>query len=608
MTLPLALMLAFAASSLVSGNIITKGPVNQTLEEGKTLTLNCQTSVTSVVSWEFFGKPIDTSDRQVTIDKNNNSLIITNSTFHNAGNYVCAINQSGVIVERSVPALVLLIFRKQSQYINESISIGTEILRLQFLTLSYPKFDEVVIVAPGNKPLRSNVKVFNRSYDISVAYLNSYEIKFTDIKDEDFGDYFVRYRWRGSVYTTMFATLSRTNECREGLSKCPSIPKCLYNNQFCNNYDDCGDLWDERNCGLPPPLKFLKVSHYEYKELKIIYWTADTVNRSTVIKLFKENKLVREEEFVKIRESLVEANVINGIDNNVTYNISIQSKSIAGNLSVPTVMDFYVHPKELPTVPGIRILRHSSYNSISVLLYEYADKDVSYNTTFQITDQDGRKAGNEVRLTKSDVFARLGGNNLQNGSTYTITIKSTSFLGESPKPLVVNYTIPRKVAPGPVEKLHIEYVSRRNSIWLNIKFNRPSDSGGSEYIRGKLNLCEYPTDNKLKNCLLKSLFTRTSGNQTEISTPFFSLKGNTRYQVTVFYRSNIDQEGPKTTLTFTTSAIEKSSLTSGLGTGIIVGIVLGCVPAVAGLIGVIWKALSRSRPAMGAGTVTYSSN
>lgn len=294
------MMLAFAASSLASGNIITKGPVDETLEEGKTLTLKCQTSVTSVVSWEFIGKPIDTSDKQVTVDKNNNSLIITNLTYNNAGNYLCAINQSGVIVERSAPALVLVFFQKPNPvpHVNRSVFIGVKEDTLDFIVYSYPQYEEVVFFASGNRPLKSNVKVTNRSVESITGYMNAYIVDFTDIKDEDFGDYFVRYRWRGSEYSTLFATLSRKNQCQVGLTKCPSLPKCLYSFQLCNNRDDCGDLWDEQDCGLPPPLTYLRVSHYEYKELKIVYFAKDYVNRSTVIKLYKDkNKLVQEKEF-----------------------------------------------------------------------------------------------------------------------------------------------------------------------------------------------------------------------------------------------------------------------------------------------------------------------
>lgn len=163
------------------------------------------------------------------------------------------------------------------------------------------------------------------------------------------------------------------------------------------------------------------------------------------------------------------------------------------------------------------------------------------------------------------------------------------------------------VPPTAPRDLSIDIVTGYSSIWLTLKYKRPSDDGGTDNLDGYLTKCRVGEGNS------KVLFDCTKelvilGNKNESQTTFLDLKGKTRYYFSMYFQSKTNQNGAEASIYYTTPSVK--SLNENLSGGVIAGIVIGglvflCIAGI--VVYVILKRVTSGSPLGASSSVAYGS-
>ncbi|XP_066917059.1 uncharacterized protein [Clytia hemisphaerica] len=532
----------------------------------------------SQIVWQRFGKNL-TSNNNFTFNQNKLNIFPCK---HLAGNYSCYIRDENGTITYEQNFQVFIKFQSDPEQVkNVTLYIGESTKTLTFKLTSYPEITNITWLH-GNDSIISG-EAFESILN-GFHYESTATLKLSNINETtDLGEYSIRYFFDGKQFERPAANLIKGG-CAPLRWHCLPNNECLYSSLRCNNMKNCPDLSDEVNCTSFGHITIGNISHVNFTHLMIYYSFDDAFDH------FERNYTI----LVKVRENeelLVSLTthqyqdennflLVDNISNATTYNITMQATSITGEFGPLVSKLFSVPLAELPKVPPLKSVSHSNYNSIIIQLEKYP-RDLDYTTTFSLY-QNGSKVIDDVTIhsipTKSEFpIGRLGDGKLENDLMYTIVIKSNSVVGGSLIPLMINYTIPRMVAPGPVQSISIVNVrSSFSEIRLRVNYTRPLDDGGTKSFKGKLTICVINDQDKQTNCETHDIVLK--GMTGEFG--FRDLKEETKYSFEVYLLSETSQIGKKKTVFFTTPKFSESGSSGGLDAGAIAGIVIACLAGV----------------------------
>jgi len=160
---------------------------------------------------------------------------------------------------------------------------------------------------------------------------------------------------------------------------------------------------------------------------------------------------------------------VNGLQNGTRYAFTVKAVNEAGS-SYESGRSNYVIPSSVPSPPGN--VRATAYNKSAVVYFDLpSDNGGSPIIKYIVTSYPGN-------ITAEGIRSPITVNGLQNGTSYTFTVKAVNETGISNESEQSNSVIPKTV-PSPPGNVRATALSNR----VVVRFNEPTDNGGSPIIK-----------------------------------------------------------------------------------------------------------------------------